>query len=375
MANERIEDRYVGCVVGSMIGDALAMPVHWYYDTESLADLVNRTFPTLEKIKNAEIPESMIRGFGYFKPTNPHPTSILFRSSYSGSIDILHDQKRYWGPSGRGVHYHQFLNSGENTLNLQLCRILLASLVEQNGQYHPVDYLNRYVDYLTVPKRHRETYVEECHRNFFSRLAKQDPSARDFTKCGGRDIHIGGLAHVGLMSAWAHARGLSCADAVQKVLEHMAHTHRDADLFHAATNMVSLLYKMFDSPLEATATPSDLLRTAIASIGPEAAEIIQASKAANDYHIIGRMYSPACYIDSAFPATLTLAYKYSHDPEAGLVANVLVGGDNCHRGAVLGAIFGAAHGLSNLPSRWVSTLSESQNLCSSLRQLVRLCRL
>ena len=53
-----------------------------------------------------------------------------------------------------------------------------------------------------------------------------------------------------------------------------------------------------------------------------------------------------CYIEHSFPAVLYLAARYPDDFEAALVANTNVGGDNCHRGAVLGAMLGAALGLS-----------------------------
>ena len=87
-----------GTLFGLAIGDALAMPVHWYYDRAALrADygLVDR----------------------YLAPKNPHPGSILWRSSYQAPNargEILHDQAVFWGQ--RGIHYHQFLEAGENTL-------------------------------------------------------------------------------------------------------------------------------------------------------------------------------------------------------------------------------------------------------------------
>ena len=37
-----------------------------------------------------------------------------------------------------------------------------------------------------------------------------------------------------------------------------------------------------------------------------------------------------------------LAYKYLGNPAAALVANANLGGDNCHRGSLLGAILGAS---------------------------------
>jgi hypothetical protein len=44
------------------------------------------------------------------------------------------------------------------------------------------------------------------------------------------------------------------------------------------------------------------------------------------------------------PAALYLAWKYHDDFAAGLTANATVGGDNCHRGAVVGSLLGVAEG-------------------------------
>lgn len=56
------------------------------------------------------------------------------------------------------------------------------------------------------------------------------------------------------------------------------------------------------------------------------------------------------------PAILFLALKYAESPEEALIANTMCGGDNCGRGAVLGAILGALHGLDGWPQRWVENL-------------------
>ena len=72
--------------------------------------------------------------------------------------------------------------------------------------------------------------------------------------------------------------------------------------------------------------------------------------------MIGNILSSACYIDQSFPAVLYLTARYEHDFEAAMVANTNVGGDNCHRGAVLGALMGAAYGLPAIPERWIRGL-------------------
>ena len=66
--------------------------------------------------------------------------------------------------------------------------------------------------------------------------------------------------------------------------------------------------------------------------------------------------SSACYIADAFPASLYLAWKYADNFEAGIVANTNLGGDNCHRGAVVGALLGAAVGVAGIPARFCEGL-------------------
>jgi ADP-ribosylglycohydrolase len=48
--------------------------------------------------------------------------------------------------------------------------------------------------------------------------------------------------------------------------------------------------------------------------------------------------------------------KYHHDPARGLIANTNLGGDNAGRGAVLGALLGAANGVEAFPKPWVDGL-------------------
>ena len=109
----------------------------------------------------------------------------------------------------------------------------------------------------------------------------------------------------------------------------------------------------------------------------EALEEIQDSSLANsaaqrfvdlldypDQLVVGRHFSSACYMDQAIPATLYLAAKYHDQPEQGLIANTMCGGDNCGRGAVLGALLGASCGVEAWPLRWRSGLKRPPTLPS-----------
>ncbi|NBR72649.1 MAG: ADP-ribosylglycohydrolase family protein, partial [Proteobacteria bacterium] len=204
-------------LVGALCADALAMPVHWYYDRAALA----RDYGTV---------------VGYRAPRNPHADSILWRSKYTPlneKGEILHEQAQYWGQ--RGVHYHQFLKAGENTLNLQLARELY-DWIRSHGGYSSEGWLRHYADFMLTPGRHRDTYVEECHRGFFTRYAQGKPLA----KCGIRDEHIGGLAHVPALMAACNDLKLGRLRAVVK--EHVGSTHAHPNVLRAADTFVRVCW-------------------------------------------------------------------------------------------------------------------------------------
>jgi ADP-ribosylglycohydrolase len=297
---------------GSLAADALAMPVHWYYDREAL----RRDYGTVDH---------------FMAPRNPHPGSILWRSSYTAlneKGDILREQAEFWGQ--REIHYHQFLTAGENTLNFKLAAELFA-MVREKGGYDPDAWLERYIARMLEPGWHRDTYVEEYHRAFFTRYAEGKPPR----KCGIPDEHIGGLSQVPALVA--ALEGTPRDELRRIVKEHVGLTHAHANVLRAADTLVRVLWAVAEGE-----TLRDAMRR-------EAGDWLSGTKAESwreqpDELVVGRRFSPACYIAEAMPASLYLAWKYHDDLAAGLTANAMVGGDNCHRGAVVGSLLGAAAG-------------------------------
>ena len=101
-------DRMRGALWGMFIGDALAMPVHWYYNIATL-------WQDFGQIRDYQAPKAH------------HPNSIMAlantakagRGSQDGDIVgnvILKGKKQHWGQANR--HYHQGMQAGDNTLNL-----------------------------------------------------------------------------------------------------------------------------------------------------------------------------------------------------------------------------------------------------------------
>ena len=322
------ESRCRGAIYGLFIGDALAMPVHWYYDTLALQ-----------------------RDYGHVSdfvaPRNPHPDSILWRSSYhplNEKGNILHDQAQYWGK--RGIHYHQFLEAGENTLNLKLCAALMESLNANRG-YSSDDYLKRYIAFMTTPGSHRDTYVEEYHRHFFTNYAAGKPPHQ----CGVMEKHIGGL--VGLVPIVVFYRHFASL-AREAALEHLSLTHLGQKMTTAAELLVHLLLEVLSGkPLREV-----LLQQIRDQRNPLYGHPYREWLAESDQKVVDMHLSTACYVEESVPSVLYLALKYHDEPEQGLISNTNLGGDNVHRGAVLGSLLGAANGLEAFPTRWVKRLRQ-----------------
>ncbi|NNL74882.1 MAG: ADP-ribosylglycohydrolase family protein [Desulfobacterales bacterium] len=317
-----------GTLYGLCIGDALAMPVHWYYNRQAL-------FEDYGLVTD------------YLAPRNPHPDSILWRSEYvapNSKGEILHAQAQYWGQ--KNIHYHQFLKAGENTLNVKICRLLIESL-NQNNAYREDDFLKRYISFMTTPGNHQDTYIEECHRNFFANYA----IGRPLRMCGLEEKHIGGLIGIVPVVVFYFNRPEKAREAA---LAHLALTHPGPKMETAGTLIIDILLAVLNgTPLKAA-----ILENLEAQKNPLLGYPFLKWLDDPDDWVVGPRFSTACYVEDSVPAVIYLALKYHDDPQRALIVNTNLGGDNAARGSVLAALLGAAHGVETFPDRWVQGLLE-----------------
>jgi len=317
-----------GSLYGLCIGDALAMPVHWYYNRQAL-----------------------IRDYGrvtdYLAPRNPHPDSILWRSSYkapNSKGEILHDQAPYWGQ--KGIHYHQFLKAGENTLNVKICRLLIDS-INQTGTYDADDFLRKYIGLMTTSGHHQDTYIEECHRNFFANYARGLPPHR----CGVAEKHIGGLVGMVPVVVFYFNRPRKAREAA---LAHLALTHPGFKMETAGSLFIDILLKVLNGAPLKEAIIEEIEKQQNPLVGHPFIKWLDDP----DDWVVGPRFSTACYVEDSVPAVVYLALKYHDDPQNALIVNTNLGGDNAARGAVLGALIGASEGIEKFPRRWIDGLVE-----------------
>lgn len=318
------QERALGAVAGLLIGDALAMPVHWYYNTDTL----RREY-------------GVVRDF--LAPRAPHSGSIMWRSQYQAPNprgEILHDKAQYWGQ--HGVHYHGFLKAGENTLTAKLARLVL----EMGREGYSLDaYLERYIAYLTTPGTHGDTYLEECHRGFFTNYAQ----GKEPRRCAVEEKHIGGLTP---MLAVALLYPETREEGTEKALAHLGLTHAGSKMREAGGLVLNVLYDVLEGRGLKASLESRIAEQRSPLLGHPFLPWLRMT----DEQVVGACLSTACYVQDSVPAVLYLALKYHDHPEDGLVANTNLGGENVHRGSVLGCLLGAENGLAAWPARWLEGL-------------------
>lgn len=333
-------DRVRGALFGLFIGDALSMPVHWYYDVSALK-----------------------RDFGYITdyeaPKEVHPGSIMSvsntgghgRGGQEGRIigDVInHGKHEFWGK--RGVHYHQGMKAGENTLNALCTRVVLRDITQNGGRYSARSFLAAYVKFMTTPGSHDDTYAESFHRDFFKNWAAGVPP-EDCAKGTGshNTASIGGFVMLPPVVLSCLRDGREAARKAAR--QHLLLTHDSTALAAVAEDYAGLVYDLARGTAD--------LRSAVVEAGKAVrADLPRIAAGGNDdTSVIHGVTGSACYISDSWPALLYLAYRHADSFEDAVLANTNAGGENCHRGAALGAVMGAALGEKAIPRRLIEGLA------------------
>lgn len=344
------------------VGDSLAMPVHWYYNT---AD-IERAFPG--GIKKLEAAPAY------------HPSSIMSlhstrRGGRSGQdrgrpdspeiigVVILKGRQHLWGQANR--HYHHGMQAGDNTLNAHCARVLMRSIIASNGRYSRDHFLDSYIEFMTAEQpRHRDTYAESYHRGFFANLVAGKPPHQ----CGARTHDtpsMGGLVTIGPLAINSLLHGTELVTVQATCREHLFLTHPDEALGRICEGYVALIAGLL---LRTAGESPDryLQEAAQTTMGIDLASMVE--RARTDRDIVGGRYSTACYISDSWPSLLYLAYKYRSDLKAALLANANLGGENAHRGAVLGGIVSLSCG--SAVDEWFGQLVDHQAIQSEIAALL-----
>ena len=326
LASHVLGDRVRASYLGLLIGDALSMPVHWYYN-----------------------PSHITRDFGrittFQAPKAAHPSSIMTlsntggagRGAQTGSIigDVInHGKKQFWGVPN--MHYHQGMAAGENTLNAVVARLLVRTLAGlpraadaaaaaaaagapaapaapaaalATAPYSTAPFLAAYVAFMTTPGSHNDTYAETYHRMFFKNLREgRAPEA-----CADDDKHnvdsAGGLvllpppALLAAAAAAARSNGGSAAEA-EAAAKAAARAAATAQMFatHKSQRLAGFVGVYADAlagALTSQLPPGEALRQATQAagkaLGLDIAKLVRDTPGqGQDTSVVGGTFTSAC---------------------------------------------------------------------------------
>ena len=419
-----MQSKIKAALYGMYIGDALAMPVHWYYDTS--------------RIRKDFGPGGIQK---YEAPVKHFPGSIMNLSNTGGggrgsdkdSIVgeiILHGKKNFWLRGG-SYHYHHGMKAGENTLDTLIARLMLQTLLSMENKsstgdddqpftrnitskYYDINendsktsvttrvdmnsftetFLDAYIKYMTTPDSHNDVYAATAHRMFFANYANK----REKFHCADNDGHntdsVDGIINVLIVSLnemVVRASQLEeikeAKDAVDlKVDVTSKKTKRgDTSLNKVIFDSINVIRKSEELPLYGYIYHNLLvkliweekdLRKAIVEIIDEYPSVFKqgmrglSKERLEEFRRTDASADPmsACYVSSNFPVMLMLAYKYADSLEKALLASANAGGENVNRNALLGGIMGASKGMSEEVKRLLEGLVEKDALVEEVEE-------
>ena len=378
------KQRLENALWGIFIADAIAMPAHWYYKREYIKEGFN----------------GGIRD--YNDAPHPHPESFMVGNSYLPNIakakelgrpyDILHEHLPFYKtnynepeiklsvhagehanpmPSlEERYHYHHGLTKGDNTLGANLMRVLMRSVIKTKD-YDQVSFIEDFISYMTTPGLNKDPYSEIYIRAWFNNYTNGEPAHASAQEQ--RNVWSIGSSGGAIRPLLLSLTSQSSYQGLGVALQHQQITHRSDNVSSALTFLVPLLHELLEknNPQDTLRNyakkvqlikikGSDLSKTYAEHLGPGNIPHNEMWKIHTDFsdrrldldfllrnyeedEILGTVFTTGCYTEHSIPVLSYLLAKYNFDFKACVLANANAGGDNVHRGILLGMLAGAAN--------------------------------
>ncbi len=340
MAISTREERATGAIMGALIGDALGLGCHWYYDIEAL-----------------------------------HRDCGAWVRDYRDSDPRRSDR---FGYIARARH-EAGLRAGDLSQTGQIAVALLESLAECGG-YHETDFAARLdtlfdtLDGSDLGGRYTDRAVRETWSN---------------RRAGRPWGEAGSLADTAEAAIWCTSIAAACADgyeaAATRAFSAARLTHANPYITGYSTAYVLGVASLIDGvALEGIREHMIGLRESAAvaertasvditfQIGNEAARMGADPHLDLDPLTVCRLFGMNCTIGFLMPAAYFLIHRYPHDFEAAVLSAVNAGGNNMARAALTGALSGAMVGIEAIPERLLRGLRDHQRLLDLARRVAAL---
>ncbi|KAG7368087.1 ADP-ribosylglycohydrolase-domain containing protein [Nitzschia inconspicua] len=368
-SSSMLENRLRGALWGFLAGDALASPTHWYYGgkrqiIQDYGNAITDYTKPHKQLAGSILNKSDLNGGGRSKGSN----GKSFDKTIIGDV-INHGKQDLWSPQ-KSIHYHATLQKGENTLEVSIARVLMRSIVQTGGVFDAEHFRNAYVKFMTTPGSHNDTYASTCHRMFFANMIFRQLPPKD---CPDNDQHnvdtMDGLVlpTIVALSGIRNINSIDPASIEQAAADCASVTRRSSVLEKVSSQWAKVVVSAV------TETNDDAFHQSLNEFSRQTIRRLPNPQVNDDSTM------SACYLSSALPGLIDMTAKYlpsgaSNGGERvweGLLANANVGGENVHRGSVLGAVLGARAGATQLPPHMIEGLYPHDELAKEIDDFVR----
>ncbi|MGD8335014.1 MAG: ADP-ribosylglycohydrolase family protein [Desulfobacterales bacterium] len=300
-----MQDKSKAMVLASFAADALALGVHWIYNTR----VIDKKFGRVER---------------FIKPERPtyHPTK----------------------DRGEFTHY------GDQAL------VLLESVAECDG-FNLSDFAERWQALF----QNYNGYVDGATKGTLENLA----AGKSPTESGSASDDLAGASRIASLVYVYHndPQALLASAKAQT-----AFTHNHPDVLESAAFFAAITAQILAGATPRAAIEqaqkdgdhsdrlSEWIEMGLASTEQDSRQTIL------DF---GQM----CETPAAFPGVIHLIVKYEDDLKAALVENGMAGGDSAGRGMLVGQVLGAHLGMDAIPPHWMDELKARRKIFELLLKI------
>lgn len=282
-------------VLGSLIGDALALGPHWIYDPCVIRNRFGRVL------------------------------------TYQAPLTPYHVGKS----AGDVTHY------GDQVL------VLLRSISEA-GRFDAALFASRWRAYWEDPDNH--SYRDGATRSTLAHLQ----AGAENTAAASTSQDIAGAARVAplFLLKWNDDNALVAAARAQTSFTHGEPAVVEAAEFFTRVTLALRRGEKMHEAVQGTMAIGgweglldDWLDNAIESAASTESDTAELHR-----------HGLSCHTEDAFPGICHLLLRHPHDPTTALIENACAGGDSAARGLILGLVYGACFPVSNWPAEWLNDL-------------------
>jgi ADP-ribosylglycohydrolase len=300
-----MQKRTQAMVLASFAADALALGVHWIYNTR----VIDKKFGRVEN---------------YIKPERPtyHPTK----------------------DRGEFTHY------GDQTL------ILLESVAECNG-FDLSDFSRRWQNLFES----YDGYFDGATKSTLENLA----AGKSPGESGSASDDLAGAARIAPL-VFVYRNDLQAL--ITSAKSQTAFTHNNPEVVESAVFFANVTCLVLTGVTPVAAIGQVQKDIFHAGPFPEWIEMGLASTQQDSRQAI-LDFGQMCEIPVALPGVIHLVAKFENDLKAALIENAMAGGDSAGRGLLVGLILGAHLGMESIPPEWLTDMKAHASIMQMLSKI------